>query len=118
VSTPSASAVTLVPPAAAAGSDSAALVVARSAAANSAGLPSVPTDVLPEVLGLPIAQLRKRAAQASTRNARGSDKMKIWRQPEFFHTGSACCWNKILKFCKVVIQTELVDGKKQVSPTL
>jgi hypothetical protein len=44
--------------------------------------------------------------------------MKIWRQPEFFHTGSACCWNKILKFCKVVIQTELVDGKKQVSPTL
>ncbi|KAE9148693.1 hypothetical protein PF001_g12343 [Phytophthora fragariae] len=43
--------------------------------------------------------------------------MKIWRNPPFFHLGSARCWDKILASCSVTIEMETVGGKSCVKPT-
>ncbi|KAE9268193.1 hypothetical protein PF001_g29755, partial [Phytophthora fragariae] len=42
---------------------------------------------LPDVLTLPLATLRTRAAQAVARESRVPAQMKIWRNPPFFHLG-------------------------------
>ncbi|KAE9270559.1 hypothetical protein PF001_g28753, partial [Phytophthora fragariae] len=42
---------------------------------------------LPDVLALPLATLRTRAAQAVARESRVPAQMKIWRNPPFFHLG-------------------------------
>ncbi|KAG7382187.1 hypothetical protein PHYPSEUDO_005162 [Phytophthora pseudosyringae] len=49
------------------------------------------TGQLPDLLALPIAQLRSRAAQAATRDSRVSHQMKMWRSPPFFHSGAQRC---------------------------
>ncbi|KAE8967628.1 hypothetical protein PF011_g27486, partial [Phytophthora fragariae] len=72
---------------------------------------------LPDVLTLPLATLRTRAAQAVARESRVPAQMKIWRNPPFFHLGSARCWDKILASCSVAIAMETVDGKSCVKPT-
>ncbi|KAE9275690.1 hypothetical protein PR003_g29261 [Phytophthora rubi] len=72
---------------------------------------------LPDVLTLPLATLRTRAAQAVARESRVPAQMKIWRNPPFFHLGSARCWDKILASCSVAIEMETVDGKSCVKPT-
>ncbi|KAE9174285.1 hypothetical protein PF002_g29094 [Phytophthora fragariae] len=72
---------------------------------------------LPDVLALPLATLRTRAAQAVARESRVPAQMKIWRNPPFFHLGSARCWDKILASCSVAIEMETVDGKSCVKPT-
>ncbi|KAE8988794.1 hypothetical protein PR003_g22909 [Phytophthora rubi] len=72
---------------------------------------------LPDVLTLPLATLRTRAAQAVARDSRVPAQMKIWRNPPFFHLGSARCWDKILASCAVTIEMETVDGKSCVKPT-
>ncbi|KAE8963353.1 hypothetical protein PF011_g29065, partial [Phytophthora fragariae] len=77
---------------------------------------SVSSD-LPDVLALPLATLRTRAAQAVARESRVPAQMKIWRNPPFFHLGSARCWDKILASCSVAIEMETVDGKSCVKPT-
>ncbi|KAE9293107.1 hypothetical protein PF008_g24887 [Phytophthora fragariae] len=80
-------------------------------AGNSAG------SDLSDVLTLPIATLRTRAAQAVARESRVPAQMKIWRNPPFFHLGSARCWDKILASCSVAIEMETVGGKSCVKPT-
>ncbi|KAE9018509.1 hypothetical protein PR002_g13086 [Phytophthora rubi] len=77
---------------------------------------SVSSD-LPDVLTLPLATLRTRAAQAVARDSLVPAKMKIWRNPPFFHLGSARCWDKILASCSVTIEMETVGGKSCVKPT-
>ncbi|KAE8969981.1 hypothetical protein PF011_g26592 [Phytophthora fragariae] len=55
---------------------------------------------LPDVLTLPLATLRTRAAQAVARESRVPAQMKIWRNPPFFHLGSARCWDFMLcRYC-------------------
>ncbi|KAE8879914.1 hypothetical protein PF010_g19723 [Phytophthora fragariae] len=91
---------------------------AKSGSASSGQLAgsSVGSD-LPDVLTLPVATLRTRAAQAVARESRVPAQMKIWRNPPFFHLGSARCWDKILASCSVAIEMETVDGKSCVKPT-
>ncbi|GMF56509.1 unnamed protein product [Phytophthora fragariaefolia] len=72
---------------------------------------------LPDVLRLPILTLRTRAAQAVSRDSRVSTQMKIWRDPPFFHLGSARCWDQVMGSCVVEIQKEIVNGKPPVRST-
>ncbi|GMG17749.1 unnamed protein product [Phytophthora fragariaefolia] len=72
---------------------------------------------LPDVLCLPILTLRTRAAQAVSRDSRVPDQTKIWRDPPFFHLGSARCWDQVMGGCVVEIQKEIVDGKPRVRST-
>ncbi|GMF61244.1 unnamed protein product [Phytophthora fragariaefolia] len=82
-------------------------------ASNSAG----GATSLPDVLRLPILTLRTRAAQAVLRDSRVSAQMKIWRDPPFFHLGSARCWDQVVGGCVVGIQKEIVDDKPRVRST-
>ncbi|GMF58233.1 unnamed protein product [Phytophthora fragariaefolia] len=82
-------------------------------ASNSAG----GATSLPDVLRLPILTLRTRAAQAVSRDSRVPAQMKIWRDPPFFHLGSARCWDQVMGSCVVEIQNEIVDGKPRVRST-
>ncbi|KAE8982738.1 hypothetical protein PF011_g21489 [Phytophthora fragariae] len=72
---------------------------------------------LPDELALPLATPRTRAAQAVARESRVPAQMKIWRNPPFFHLGSARCWDKILASCSVAIEMETVHGKSCAKPT-
>ncbi|GMF28427.1 unnamed protein product [Phytophthora fragariaefolia] len=72
---------------------------------------------LPDVLRLPIVTLRTRAAQAVSSDSRVPAQMTIWRDPPFFHLGSARCWDRIMGSCVVEIQKETVDGKPRVRST-
>ncbi|GMF39403.1 unnamed protein product [Phytophthora fragariaefolia] len=72
---------------------------------------------LPDVLRLPILTLRTRAAQAVSGDPRVPAQMKIWRDPPFFHLGSARCWDQVMGSCVVEIQKEIVDGKPRVRST-
>ncbi|KAG7376364.1 hypothetical protein PHYPSEUDO_013662 [Phytophthora pseudosyringae] len=83
---------------------------------NSAGSTTV-TGQLPDLLTLPIAQLRRRAAQAASRDSRVSPQMKMWRSSPFFHSGAQRRWDRILKSCVVLVQMERVDGNNHVRPT-
>ncbi|GMF57302.1 unnamed protein product [Phytophthora fragariaefolia] len=60
------------------------------------------------------------SGQASN-SAGGSDlvpaQMKIWRDPPFFHLGSARGWDQVMGSCVVEIQKEIVDGKPRVRST-
>ncbi|GMF43590.1 unnamed protein product [Phytophthora fragariaefolia] len=82
-------------------------------ASNSAG----GATSLPDVLRLPILTLRTRAAQAVSSDSRVPAQMKIWRDPPFFHLGSASCWDQVMGSCVVEIQKEIVDGKPRVRST-
>ncbi|KAE8882511.1 hypothetical protein PF010_g23801 [Phytophthora fragariae] len=87
-----------------------------SASSGQSAGSSAGTD-LPDVLTLSLATLRTRAAQAVARESRVPAQMKIWRNPPFFHLGSARCWDNILASCSVAIEMETVDGKSCVKPT-
>ncbi|GMG18116.1 unnamed protein product [Phytophthora fragariaefolia] len=98
----------------------------QSASASGAAAASAPTSSassgqasnsaggaisLPDVLRLSILTLRTRAAQAVSSDSCVPAQMKIWRDPPFFHLGSARCWDQVMGSCVVEIQKEIVDGK-------
>ncbi|KAE9332204.1 hypothetical protein PR003_g14629 [Phytophthora rubi] len=90
---------------------------AKSAKSVSASSGNSASSDLPDVLTLPLATLRTRAAQAVARDSRVPAQLKIWRNPPFFHLGSARCWDKILASCSVTIEMETIGGKSCVKPT-
>ncbi|GMF56549.1 unnamed protein product [Phytophthora fragariaefolia] len=82
-------------------------------ASNSAG----GATSLPDVLRLPILTLRTRDAQAVSRDSLVPVQMKIWRDPSFFHLGSARRWDQVMGSCVVEIEKEIIDGKPRVRST-
>ncbi|GMF64221.1 unnamed protein product [Phytophthora fragariaefolia] len=108
------------PPAPASGqSASASGTAAATSSASSSQAPNSAGGAtsLPDMLRLPILTLRTRAAQVVSRDSRVPAQMKIWRDPPFFHLGSARCWDQVMGCCVVEIQKGIIDGKPRVRST-
>ncbi|KAE9314090.1 hypothetical protein PF008_g19559 [Phytophthora fragariae] len=72
---------------------------------------------LPEVLRVPLSQLRTRASQAASRDSRITPQLARLRDLRFVHYGSARCWKAILANQTGQVSMDYSSGKPRVPST-